>query len=113
MPPKKKATPVEAGSSVVNSKEKTKRDFLYERCAKEPTGKIFALHDLRAFGLAEDDGELTDLAQELVDRMLFALLQVQQAFCYRVRPRDIAKKLVFPNNTTTFSLSIYFEMFCA
>jgi hypothetical protein len=96
MPPKRpKPTLADAdvGSSSAVPKAKAKRDKLYERCAEvKPAGEIFDFKELGALDIADDDNELTILVQELVDRNQFALLQLQNGFCYRLRPKDIAHK---------------------
>jgi hypothetical protein len=96
MPPKKQKTSTvdaDAGPSSAAAKPKAKRDKLYERCAEaKPNGEIFDFKELGGLGIAEDDNELTVLVQELVDRNQFALLQLQNGFCYRLRPKDIAHK---------------------
>jgi hypothetical protein len=91
MPPKKIAkTTADAGPSVAVPKEKTKRDMLYDRCLQAKEKKDFTVSDLAAFDIAADDEELTEIVQDLVDRNQFALLQKQNAFLYRLRPKAIA-----------------------
>jgi hypothetical protein len=96
MPPKRqKPTPADAdaGPSPANTKAKAKRDKLYERCAEvKPVGEIFDFKELGALEISDDDNDLTVLVQELVDRNQFALLQLQNGFCYRLRPKEIAHK---------------------
>ncbi|KIW01385.1 uncharacterized protein PV09_07153 [Verruconis gallopava] len=78
----------------VKSKDREKRDKLYQYCLKKkPVGEIFSLKELQQANVADDDQDLLDLCQSLVTHFLFTVMTLNRGVLYKTRSYDVAKKL--------------------
>ncbi|KAF1978726.1 DNA-directed RNA polymeras-like protein III subunit Rpc34 [Bimuria novae-zelandiae CBS 107.79] len=69
-------------------------DLLYDECAKRPEGTTFFQRDLTSMQVANDVEELVKMVSDLSKRHLLQPLQFDGETCWKLRPRDIADKLL-------------------
>jgi hypothetical protein len=77
----------------VKSKDREKRDKLYQNCIKyKSVGEIFSIEELAKFKVAEDEQDLLNLCQQLVTHFLFAAMTLNRGILYKTRSYEVAKK---------------------